>query len=295
MDWRSVNFDWNQARAFLVTAEEGSFSAAARALGMTQPTLGRQVAALEQALGVALFERDGRGLLLTPTGLALVEHVRAMGNAANQLSLTATGKSNALEGSVCISAVESTSAYVLPRIIKKLQLRHPGIQIELLASNYVSDLKRREADIAIRAFRPTQLDLITKRIRDFDAQLYATDDYLAQLGHPQSPEAFSQARFLGFDHSDQLLTLLNSNGFTLSTKNVSIISQNHLVQWEMVKLGMGIGIMPSDIGDQEPSVKRILPDLTLYTGELWLVVHRELRTTQRIKTVFDFLIDHLAN
>ena len=294
MDWRSINFDWNQARAFLVTAEEGSFSAAARSLGMTQPTLGRQVAALETSLGVALFDRDGRGLTLTPNGLDLVEHVRAMGNAANELSLSATGKSNALEGNVCISAVESASAYTLPPIIKKLRRLHPGIQIEILASNSVSDLKRREADIAIRAFRPTQLDLITRKIRGFDAQLYATPGYLEQLGNPQTEENFSHASFFNFDHSDRLLTLLNSNGFKLTDKNIHIISENHIVQWEMVKLGMGIGVMTSDIGDAEPRVKRILPHVDIYTGELWLVVHRELRTTQRIKTVFDFLADSLA-
>ena len=98
MDWRSVKFDWNRARAFLVTAEEGSLSAAARALGMAQPTLGRQVSALESELGVILFERAGRGLALTQSGLELVEHVRAMGDAATRVSLTASGQSQSIEG-----------------------------------------------------------------------------------------------------------------------------------------------------------------------------------------------------
>ena len=156
MDWRSVTFDWNRARAFLVTAEEGSLSAAARALDMTQPTLGRQVTALEQELGVALFERGARGLELTPSGLDLLEHVRAMGEAANSLSLTASGQATAVEGNICITATEVMAAFILPPIIEKLRRLEPGITVELVASNSTSDLKRREADIAIRSFRPTQ-------------------------------------------------------------------------------------------------------------------------------------------
>ena len=106
MEWQSVAFDWNQVRAFLVTAEEGSFSAAARALGLTQPTLGRQVAALEDYLGVTLFERLGRSLSLTQSGLELLDHVRAMGDAASRISLTASGQSQRIEGQVCITATD---------------------------------------------------------------------------------------------------------------------------------------------------------------------------------------------
>ena len=134
MDWRSVTFDWNRARAFLVTAEEGSLSSAARALGMAQPTLGRQVTALEQELGVALFERVGRGLALTPSGLELVEHVRAMGDAARRVSLTASGRSQSIEGTICITATEVYAAFVLPPIAEKLRRSAPGITVEIVAS-----------------------------------------------------------------------------------------------------------------------------------------------------------------
>ena len=134
MDWRPLRFDWNRARAFLVTVEEGSLSAAARALGMSQPTLGRQVSALEQELGIALFERNGQGLQLTPGGAQLVEHVRAMGEAAMDLSLAASGHSNSIAGRVCISATEVMAMMVLPALIKKLNQHHPSIVIELIAS-----------------------------------------------------------------------------------------------------------------------------------------------------------------
>jgi DNA-binding transcriptional LysR family regulator len=157
MDWRSVKFDWNRARAFLVTAEEGSLSAAARALGMAQPTLGRQVDALEQELGVVLFERVGRGFTLTPSGLELLDHVRAMGDAANRVSLTAAGQSQSIEGKICIAASETYAAILLPPIIAKLRQVEPGIHIEIVASTKASDLLRREADIAIRNFpRPSR-------------------------------------------------------------------------------------------------------------------------------------------
>lgn len=294
MDWRSINFDWNRARAFLVTAEEGSLSKAARSLGMTQPTLGRQVSALEADLGVALFERSGRGLELTPGGLDLLEHVRSMGDAANRFSLAASGKSDALEGNVCISATDVMAAFILPALVRKLRRSEPGIDIEIIASNSSSDLKRREADIAIRAFRPTQPELIARKLVDVDAQLYATPDFLAKLGKPTSPADFSDAEFIGFDRRDLLIAALGEQGFTLSQRNFPVITESHLVHWELTKQGVGIGVMPTEIGDAEPLVRHVLPDLEPLTTELWLVAHRELRTSRRIRTVFDFLATELA-
>ena len=129
MDWTPVGFDWNRARAFLVTAEEGSFSAAARALGQAQPTLGRQIAALEQELGVSLFQRVGNALELTPTGLELLEHVRTMSEAAGRISLSAAGKSMDIDGVVTLAASEAISAYLLPPIVKALRAAHPGIEV----------------------------------------------------------------------------------------------------------------------------------------------------------------------
>jgi DNA-binding transcriptional LysR family regulator len=152
MDWRAVRFDWNHARAFFVAGEEGSFSAASRALGIAQPTIGRQVAALEDELGVALFERVGSKLELTSAGVDLMDHVRAMSDAATRVSLAATGRSVSVEGTVCITASELIAAYLLPPIVLRLRAKHPGIDLEIIASNSARDLRRREADIAIRNF-----------------------------------------------------------------------------------------------------------------------------------------------
>lgn len=294
MNWKSIKFDWNHVRAFLVTAEEGSLSSAAKALGLTQPTLGRQVAALEREFSVVLFEREGRGLKLTPNGLDLLAHARHMGHVANDFSLAASGQSDRLEGSVCITASDVTAAFVLPPIIHKLRREEPGIEIELIASNQTSDLKRREADIAIRAFRPTQTELIAKRITTVHAHLYANSEYLQSIGNPSTPNELKNADFLGFSDMDNLIRSLNESGFPLERKNFPFISESHLTQWEMVKQGVGIGFMIEQIGDAEQRVERVLPDQPPFVAEIWLVAHRELQTSRRIRRVYDFLSEELA-
>ena len=294
MDWRAVKFDWNRARAFLVTAEEGSLSAAARALGMAQPTLGRQVDALETELGVVLFERVGRGLELTPSGLELLEHVRSMGEAANRVSLTAAGQSQSIEGTICIAASETYAAILLPPILAKLRRLEPGIHIEIVASSKPSDLRRREADIAIRNFAPSEPDLIGRKIRDVPARLYATPDYLARIGNPKLPYDLRHADFISIDGTGMFLKGLNAMGLNLTERNFPILVENYLVMWEMVKQGLGIGILDGTIGDAEPLVRRVLPEFKPLMFPIWLVAHRELNTSRRVRVVFDLLAAELA-
>ena len=293
MDWRSVQFDWNRARAFLVTAEEGSLSAAARALDMTQPTLGRQVAALERELGIALFERGARGLELTPAGLALVDHVRDMGNAASRLSLSASGRSSSIEGNICITAAEALAVYLLPPIVTELRLEEPLIDVEIIASNDSSDLKRREADIAVRSYRPTQSDLVARKLADMSAYLYASPDYLARIGHPKCAADLANADFIGFDRSTLLIDAYREIEVEVELQNFPLITESHLVHWELVKSGAGIGVMPDLLGDAEASVVRVLPDAKPLMSELWLAAHRELKTSRRVRTVFEFLANAL--
>jgi len=295
MDWRSIQFDWNQARAFLVTAEEGTLSAAARALGMTQPTLGRQVTALEQSLGIQLFDRVGTGLSLTPTGLELLAHVKQMGEAANSLSLNATGLSMTLEGNVCISATESMAFYTLPPLITELRALYPGIQIEIEVSNETRDLNRREADIALRAYRPTQPDLIVRRLKDYEARLYATPEYLNKLEERHGENAIKNADFIGFSSTSEYPSLLNEKlGIEVTNAKFPLLTLNHLVHWQLVKQGLGIGVMTTDVGDIEAHVEAVQPNESTIKGELWLVTHSELRTNLRIRKVFDFLAERLG-
>lgn len=296
MDWRSIKFDWNRARAFLVTAEEGSLAAAARALDMTQPTLGRQVAALEQEIGVDLFNRRGRGLELTPNGMKLVEHVRAMGDAANRFSLSATGKSDIIEGNICITTTELLATFILPPMIQKLRQSEPGIEIEIISTNDESNLNRREADIAIRSFRPSQLELIAKKLFDAKGHLYAATTYLQCLGNPRSIAELNNANFIDIEKSGRLLSLLNAQGFNLSSDNFPVITKNHIVQWELVKRGVAICGTLEEIGDPEPLVERVVvPGLAPITAEVWIVTHKELRTNRRVRMVFDFLVSEFAD
>jgi len=294
MDWRTVRFDWNRARAFLVTAEEGSFSAAARALQLSQPTLGRQVSSLEEELGVTLFERIGNTLALTGAGLELLEHARAMGDAATRVSLAATGQSATLDGTVGITASELIAAHLLSPAVARVRAEHPGIQLEIVASNTARDLRRREADIAVRNFQPDHPELVARKVADRHARLYATPDYLARLGHPNRPEDLSDADVFGFDRGDRMLDGLRALGLPLTQRNVPVVTESHLVQWEMAKQGLGICIVMDQVGDAEPRVVRVLPDLPPIPVPVWLTAHRELRTSRRIRAVFDILAETLA-
>ncbi len=294
MDWRSVTFDWNRARAFLVTAAEGSLSAAARALGMSQPTLGRQVDALERELGVALFERIGRGLALTPAGLALLEHVRGMGDAALRLSLAASGRSQTIEGPVAITASEIYSAFLLPPVVARLRREHPGVTVEIVASNATLDLRRREADIAIRNVRPTHPDLVARKIRDDAARLYAAPAYLAALGPVTRVEDLARADFIGFDNVETYRAGLAARGVALTLRNFPVVTASHLVHWEMAKQGLGIGAFPEAIAAREPGLAPVLPSLPPIVYPIWLTAHRELETSRRLRIVFDLLAEALA-
>lgn len=293
MDWRGVNFDWNRARAFLVTAEEGSLSAAARALRMTQPTLGRQVAALEQELGVTLFERVGRGLTLTESGLHLVEHVRAMGEAASRISLSASGQAQSVQGQVAITAPELYSSWLLPRVLERLRQEAPGITVDLVATNAVRDLKRREADIAIRNARPDQPDLIARQVAEDCGSLYASPAYLDGLGPMRDLSDLARADFIGFDHTAQYRTMLNAIGIPVTEANFPLICESHLVHWQMAREGLGIGAGPVGMGEADPMVRRVFPDRPDFRYPVWLVAHRELLTSRRVRLVYDVLAEML--
>ncbi len=294
MNWNSIQFDWNRARAFLVTAEEGSLSAAGRALGMTQPTVGRQVAALEKELDVILFDRVGKQLLLTPSGLELVDYVRQMSDAATRVSMAASGQSQQLDGEVCITAIDSIAALCLPPIIQKVRACYPGISIEILASNELSNLGRREADIAVRNVQPTHPDLVAKKICDVAARLYGAKEYLDKLGRPVTVEKLNKAEFTGFSRSDGMISTLCDFGLTVTQDNFSVICENHLVQWEITKRGIALGMMMEVVGDKETLVERVLPDADAIVFPIWLVAHQQLKSSKRIRAVFDLLSDSLA-
>jgi DNA-binding transcriptional LysR family regulator len=289
------NLDWNQLKAFLETAETGSLSAAARKLGLTQPTLSRQVAAIEQRMGVTLFERVGKAMVLTPTGLDLLEHARAMGTSAEALLLAATGRSQAVGGGVSVSATDVVAAHLLPPLVRLLREKEPGITIEVISSDALSDLLRREADIAVRHVKPEQPDLIARLIRQATAHFYASEDWVQVHGHPRHAEEAARLPFVGADRSGQYLAYLCQHGLPLSEANFSCYADHSMAQWALVRHGMGIGAMMVEIARDTPGIVRVLDDVPPVRFPIWLVSHRELRTSRRIRVVFEALAQGLAS
>jgi DNA-binding transcriptional LysR family regulator len=287
--------DWNQLKAFLETAETGSLSAAARKLGLTQPTLSRQVAAIEQRMGVTLFERVGKAMALTPTGLELLEHARTMGAAAEALGLAATGRSQAVGGVVSVSASDAVAAQLLPPLLRQLRDKEPGIAVEIISSNALSDLLRREADIAIRHVKPEQPDLIARLIREAKASFYASESWVAYYGHPRNAEDAVHLPFVGSDRSGQYLSYLRQHGLPVSESNFSCYADHTVAHWALVRQGMGIGAMMDEIAHTTPGVIQVLDNVPPVSFPIWLVSHRELRTSRRIRVVFEALARGLAS
>lgn len=285
--------DWNHIRAFHATAVAGSLSAAARQLGLTQPTLSRQVLALEADLGVALFERRGRKLVLTQIGMDLLDHIRIMGDAADTLVLAANGRGQEIVGRVCISATDTCAAYILPEIVARIRSEAPQITIAIVASNEISDLHRGEADIAIRHVRPDRPGLVGRHIRDTEASFFASEDWVARNGLPKGPADLAPAGLMGFD-DPRFSGFLREIGILIATKDLRIVSESAVAIWEMVKRGMGVAVMMREVAERTPGVINLLPDMAPIPVPIWLVTHQELESSPRIRMVHAILAEELA-
>jgi len=294
MNWNAISFDWNQIRALLATIEEGSFSGAARALGQTQPTLSRQIAALEADLGVTLFERNRRATVPTGAALELVDHVRSMGEAAQRISLTASGQSSAIAGLVTITATNIMASYYLPPIIRKIHEEAPGIRLEIIASNELQDLQKREADIAIRHARPEQPDLIARLVSETTGHLYAHPDYLDRVGRPTCLDDINRLEFIGFERNQQVIEHLNAMGLKLTPDNFRISCGSSTVHHALAMQGLGVTPMTRDWIEEHSELEEVWPPLPAIPVQTWLVTHRELNTSRRIRLVFDAIANGLA-
>ena len=293
MDWRTTQLDWNHIRTLLVVAESGTYSAAARRLGTTQPTVGRQIAALEHALQVPLVEHVGRSVVLTPAAQELVEHATTMGEAARTLALVASGRSVALEGVVTISASEAVCAWLLPPIIARLRATYPLVHLDLLATSSVSDLRRSEADVAIRHVPPADDELVAVELPPQRGWWYGSPAYLDAIGHPDVGDDLSHVTFLAWDRGPLLGRILGELGVPIGPANTPITCENQLVQWELVRRGQGLGAMMEAIAMADPLVVRALPSLAPIPIPMWIVTHRAVRTSRRVRAVFELLVDEV--
>ncbi len=286
--------DWTLTRSFLAVAEAGSLSGAARALGMTQPSLGRHITEIEATLKVTLFYRVQRGVALTEAGAALLPHARVMRDAAREFALGAAAREEGMAGTVRITASRIMSFYILPQIIADLRHKAPQIEIDLVASDESENLLFREADIALRMYRPTQLDLVAKHIKDVPMALYAAPSLLQRFGLPQTTEEVLTFPMVGFDKSDLILRLLQRMGHPRQRGDFKLRCDDQLVNWRLVCAGAGIGAMQRAVGDAELAVVPIAPFVYLPALPLWITAPQALLAAPRMRFVFDHLATALA-
>ena len=285
------NFDWALVRSFLAALDQGSLLGAARVLHSSQPTVGRHIAELESQLGVALFERTGRGLKPLAMALKLAESARAMEAGAHQLQRHVSSLSEEICGTVRITASQTVACVVLPQLIGRLKQELPGIQIELVSSNAVSNLLRREADIAVRMVQPDQTSLVARRIGKVTLGAYAHRDYLQRAGIPRKPLELLEHALIGGDKNDDIIRGFAAMGYPVTHETFSFRSDDLMAHWHAVRSGVGIGFVSDFLARTDTEVISVLPMLKIPPLPVWLAVHREIRTNKRIRAVYDFLGD----
>jgi len=286
--------DWSLVQAFLAVAEHGSLSAAARVLGTSQPTVGRQIKAMEEQLGAELFQRHEKGFALSATRESVLASARAMREAVHAIELNAAGKGVVLEGSVRITASVIVSIYHLPKILVDVRRREPAIALELVPSDETSNLHYREADIAVRMYRPNQLDLVTQHLGDLRLGAFASREYLERRGMPEKLEDVVGHDFVGFDRSDVIINGFREAGFPVERDWFKVRTDDPVAYWELVRAVAGIGFAQAVLGKSDPELLEIPLDFGLPLLPVWLTAHEAVRQTPRVRRVWELLADGLG-
>ncbi len=283
---------WDHYRALLAVAESGSLSAAARRLGLAQPTLGRQIDALERGLGLKLFVRSPTGLMLTDEGRDLLPDARAMAAAAEALARSASAGRDEARGVVRITASEIIGGLVLPPMLGRLQARHRGLIVELVLTNRAEDLLRRDADIAVRMVEPKQAAIVAKRIGAIPLSLFAHRDYLARRGRPTSLSDLEGHTIIGFDRDDSAARAVGAPG-SLTRSAFGFRTDSDLAQFTALRTGVGIGVCQAPLAKTIQELEPVLADQMNFQLEMWLAMHEDLRSSRRIRATFDHLVAEL--
>ncbi len=286
-------FDWSLVRSFLAVLEKGSLLAASRDLQLSQPTIGRHVAELESQLGLVLFDRNGRGLLPTEAAYHLAESARIMQSGADQLARNVLGADLGASGTVRITASQPVSCYVLPPLLAQMRLSLPDVQVEMVASNEVSNLLRREADIAVRMVQPKQASIIARRVGKVTLRACAHQDYLRRRGVPRQPSDLLAHDLIGGDRNDDTLKGFAAQGLVVGREQFAFRADDLIVVWQAVRAGLGVGFVSEHLIRSDSAVIPVLPKLKIEPLPVWLAVHKEIRTSKRIRAVYDFLADAL--
>ncbi|WP_170405946.1 LysR family transcriptional regulator [Ruegeria arenilitoris] len=293
MDKSLTHADWSLIQSFLAVAETGSLSAAARQLDRSQPTLGRQIHALEDELGVSLFDRHARGLKLSEVGTQLLPMAQQMHTAMTSFSLAAAGQSQQLEGSVRITASVFASHHLLPPILAQIRALEPAIQLELVATDTTENLLYREADIAVRMYRPAQMDIISRYLGDVNLCFCAARAYLDRAGRPQNPEDLFNHDLVGFDANEQIIKKMQQRGWPASKNSFATRCDLQSAYWQLVRAGCGIGFSQVQVAEADPDVEVLDLDVDIEPLPVWLAAPQAMRQTPRIRRVWDLLAEGL--
>jgi len=283
---------WDFYRTFLAVVRERTFSAAALRLRLTQPTVGRQIEALESILGTSLFIRSPRGLTPTPAARELVPHAEAMAAAAAALHRASSGEARGESGTVRLTASEIVGHEVLPPILAEFAWRHPRIELELVLSNRNEDLLRRDVDIAVRMARPTQQSLVARRIGSVALGLFAHRRYAQAAGLPKTPDELAQHRVIGFDRDASGFRPVGST--TLRREQFGFRCDSGPTQLAAMRAGVGIAGCHVNIARRDPDLLRVLERPFSFSIDMWLAMHRDARTSRRIRVLFDGLASGLT-
>jgi len=290
MEKRISDLDWSLVQSFLAVADTGSLSAAARILGLSQPTLGRKVREIEAALGTELFRRHAKGLALSEAGEAMLGPAQVMREAAGRLALVAAGEDRGLAGTVRITASVVVSHFLLPEVLAELRREEPGIEIDLVASDSSENLLFREADIAVRMYRPGQLDVVARHVADLPMGLYSTTKYLDRAGRPETQDDLLALDWVGFDRNEMILRGMAEAGWSVTRDFFKLRTDDQAAYWQLVRAGGGVGIMQQAIGARDPGLERLMPKLPMPALPVWLTAHAEVRRVPRVARVWEALV-----
>jgi DNA-binding transcriptional LysR family regulator len=290
----AAQIGWELYRSFLGVLKEGSLSGAARALGVAQPTIGRHIAALEKALELALFTRSPTGLLPTESALALRSHAEAMESTAAALIRTASSHGDGVRGVVRITASEVIGVEVLPPIVGRLHAEHPELKIELVLTNRVQDLLRREADIAVRMTPPRQETLVARRIGQIELGLHATQQYLARRGTPKTAAELAQHSIIGFDQPSAFIRSAGKSLPAFSRDLFCLRTDSDLAQLALIRAGAGIGLCQVPLARRDAALVRVLTRQVSLPLETWITLHEDLRNRPSCRVTFEALVAGLT-
>jgi DNA-binding transcriptional LysR family regulator len=293
MDLAMREPDWSHYQAFLNVIEAGGLTRAAKSSGLSQPTLSRQIAALESALGVPLFVRAGRGLKPTPAAARVADEARRMRSAASAILGVAGRETREQGGTVRISASEIVACFALPPLLARMAKTHPQIQIELEAKNDVANLLEREADIAIRMTKPKQSGLIGRRMPDVATGFYVSKSLLSRMGPVRSIGDLLRLRLIGYDKSDLIVAGARRAKIALKRDNFAFRCDHQVACWQMAREGLGVSMVARFVGDADPAMTRILPSFPMTPMQMWLVARKDIKSMPRLRIVFDALAEGL--